>query len=79
MNSDNIVMWVTRLSIFDWFYFKTQTLLATLEVSKSTSGQSYVSSEAEHLNVSIPQYRVKSFRWLLDCEWMDYLLSTFGT
>ena len=30
MTTDSIVMWVTRLSIVDWVYFKTQTLLATL-------------------------------------------------
>ena len=35
---DNIVMWVTRLSIVDWVHSKTQTLLVTFEDSKSISG-----------------------------------------
>ena len=32
MNSDNVVMWATRLSIVDWVFSKTQTLLATLRI-----------------------------------------------
>ena len=31
-------MWVTRLSIVDWVYFKTQTLLATLRTRNQTRG-----------------------------------------
>ena len=34
MTTDNVVMWVTRLSIVDWVYFKTQTLLAPLRKGK---------------------------------------------
>ena len=33
----NIAMCVTRLSIVDWVYSKTQTLLGTFEDSESTS------------------------------------------
>ena len=52
--------------------------------------ESYVSSEAEHLSPSFGCARSKrqhptvlqnleSFLWMLDCAWMDFLLSTFGT
>ena len=82
MTTDNIVMWATQLSIVDWVYSKTQT--------KSTSGESYVSLEAEHLPSSVGcarnkrQYptvlqNLKLCRWMLDCEWMDCLLAIFGT
>ena len=37
MNSDNIVMWVTRLSIVDWVYFQDSDFAGDLEDSKSTS------------------------------------------
>ena len=52
--------------------------------------ESYVFVEAEHLSPSVgcarnrrqyptvPQ-NLKAFRWMLDCEWMDFLLSTCGT
>ena len=66
MTADNIVMWVTRLSIVDWVCFKTRTLLATLRTRSQPQVVSYVSSEAEHFcphqldvqetNVSIPQF-----------------------
>ena len=48
MNSESIVMRVTRLSIVDWVYFKAQTLLATLKTRTQLREESYVSSEAEH-------------------------------
>ena len=32
MTTDIFVMWATRLSIVDWVYFRTQTLLATLRI-----------------------------------------------
>ena len=90
MTSGNIVVWVTRLSIVDWVCFKTQTLLATLRNRNQLRAESHVSLEAEHLSPSVGcarnkhQYptvlqNLKSFRWMLDCEWMDYLLSTSGT
>ena len=36
--------------------------------------------DVQEANVSIPQFygNQKSFRWMLDCEWMDYLLSIYG-
>ena len=38
-------MWVTRLSIVDWVYFKTLTLLATLRTRNQLQVESEVSSE----------------------------------
>ena len=49
MNSENIVMWVTQLSIVDWVFFKTQTLLATLRIQNQPQEVCCVSSEAAHL------------------------------
>ena len=49
MTTDNFVMWETRLSIVDWVYSKTQTLLATLKTLNQPRGESYVLSEVEHL------------------------------
>ena len=43
-------MWVTRLSNFDWAYFKTQTLLATLKTRNQRREEFHVSSEVEHLS-----------------------------
>ena len=37
MNTDNVVTWETRLSIADWFCFKTQSFAGDLEDSKSTA------------------------------------------
>ena len=53
VTTDNIVMWVTRLSIVDWVDFKTLTLLETLRTQNQLRGESDVSSEAEHLSPSI--------------------------
>ena len=90
MTFDNIVTWVTRLSIVDWVHFETLTLLATLRTQNQLRRESYVSLEAEQLSPSVGcarnkhQYptvlqNLKSFRCMLDCEWMDYLPSTFQT
>ena len=38
-----------RLSIVDWVYSKTQTLLATLQTPNQPLGESYVFSEVEYL------------------------------
>ena len=46
VTTDNVVMRVTWLSIVDWVDSKTQILL---ETSASTSGESHVFSEVEHL------------------------------
>ena len=68
----NIVMLVTRLSIVDWVYFKTQTLLTTLRTQNLLFEESYVSSEAEHLSPSfdsdVPnrltdQMRLSIYNW----------------
>ena len=88
--TDSIVMWVTRLSIVDWVCFRTQTLRATLRTRNQPREESYVYSEAEHLSLSVGSARnkrqyptvlqsLKSFLWMLDCAWMEYLLSIFGT
>ena len=71
--------------------FQESDFAGDLEDSKSTSVGSLVylwkpnicshQKEAKETNVSNPQfYRVwNRFFWMLDCAWMDYLLSTFGT
>ena len=72
------------------FYVKTQTLLATLRTRNQPLGESYASSEVEHLSPSVGWSRskhqyptvlrsLKPFLWMLDCAWMEYLLSIFGT
>ena len=81
MTTDKIVMWVTQLSIVDWVYFKTQTLLMTLRTLNQPQGE-HVSPSAgcatnKLLSRTILQ-SLKSSRWMLDYEWMDYLLSTSG-
>ena len=89
MNSGNIVMWVTRLSMVRWVYSKTQTLLAILGTRNQPLGESYVSLEAEHLSPPVGCARkkrqyptvlqsLKSFLWM-DCAWVDCPLSIFGT
>ena len=86
MNSSSIVMLVTRLSIDDWAYFETRTLLATLRTRNQFRGESYESLEAEHLYPSVgcarskhhyPTVRpnLKSFRWMLAGLRMDGLLA----
>ena len=83
--SHNIVMWETRLSIVDLVYSKTQILLGTLGMQNQPRDESYVFLEVEHLFPQVGcarnklQYpfallNQKSFSWMLDCEWMDYLL-----
>ena len=53
VTTDNIVMWVTQLSIVDWVYSKTQILLVTLKTRNQLQGESWVSSEVEHLSPSL--------------------------
>ena len=84
-------MSVTRPSIVDWVHSKTQILLATLRTQNQLRWEeSYVYSEVEHLSASVRcarskrQYPTalqnpKSFRWMQDCAWMVYLLSSYGT
>ena len=91
VTTDSIVMWVTRLNIVDWVYFKTQILLATLRTQNLPRVESYVFSEVEHLSPSVGCARNRNLSvscssavsdfifWMLDCAWMDHLLSTFGT
>ena len=90
VTADHIVMWVTRLSIVDWVYSKTQILLTTLRTENQPREEgSYVFLETELLSPLVGCARSKrqcrtvlqnqkSFRWMLDCEWMDYLLSIYG-
>ena len=83
-------MWVTRLSIVDWAYSKTQVLLVALRTQNQLREESYVSLEVEHLFPSLGCARHKRqyptvllnqqlFRWMLGCEWTDYLLWIYGT
>ena len=44
----NVVMWVTRHSIVDWAYFKTQTLLVILKTRNQLQGEYFVHLEVEH-------------------------------
>ena len=82
-------MWVTRLSIVDWVYFKTQIFKVTLESKHEPLEEFYAFSEAKHLSLPLGCVRskrqhptalqnLKSFRWTLDCEWTEYLLSIYG-
>ena len=57
MNTDNIVMWATRLSIVDSVYSRTQTLLATLGIQKQPREESYVSLEAEPVSPKSWMYK----------------------
>ena len=66
MNSDNIVMWGTRLSIVDWVYSKTQILLTDFEDSKSTSGGIYcifgnLNIRPHQLDVQETNIRIRQF------------------
>ena len=73
-----------RLGLF----FKTQILLATLKTQNHPRVESFVFVEIEHLSPSVGCARSKrqhptvlqkpkSFRWMVYCEWMDYLLSIY--
>ena len=75
------------VSIVNWIYSKTQTLLATLRTQNPPrwSEGSYVSSEVEAgcaLNKrqypAVLQNR-KLFRWMLDREWLNHLFLMYGT
>ena len=79
MTTDNIIMWVTRPSIVVWDFSKAQTLLETLKIRNQLREESYVSFEDEHLSPPVGCARskrqsptvlqkLKSFRWMLDCE-----------
>ena len=65
MITDNVVMWVTRLSVVDWVYSMTQTLWATplktlnqlreesevFEVCKKQTSVSHSSTESEVISL----------------------------
>ena len=53
MTTRNIVMWVARLSVVNWVYSKTRTLLVTLRTRNQPREESYVSSEVEQLSPSV--------------------------
>ena len=70
--------------------FQNQTLLATLSTQNLHQVEHCVFLEAERLSLSVGCTRnkrqypavlqiLKSFLWMLDCAWMDCLLSTSGT
>ena len=69
--------------------FQESDLLATLRIQNQLRVKSYVSSETEHLSTSVGSVRdkrqyptvpqsLKPSRVMLDCEWMDYMLSISG-
>ena len=81
-------MWEARLSIVDWVYSKTHILL-TFEHTEMTSERiscifgsptfvpmSWMCKKQASVS-TIPQNQ-KSLRWMLDSEWMVYLLLTCG-
>ena len=72
------------------FFSKTPIFLVTLRIQTQPRWEFYVSLEVEHLFLWVGcvrnkrQYLTilqnqKSFRWMLDCEWMDYFLLIYGT
>ena len=74
-------MWVTRLSIVDWVYSMTQTLLATLRTQNQPQEVSCAFLEAEHLSQRVGCARnkllsgtvlhsLKPFLWMLDGTWI---------
>ena len=81
VTTDNIVMWVTRLSIVDWVYSKTQTLLATLRFQSQPRKRSLMylwkpnicppsvgCARSKLFSLTVLQ-SLKSFLWMLDCAW----------
>ena len=89
VTTDSIVMWITRLSICRMCFFQHPDFAGDLEDSKSTSGESHVSSEVEHLFLlvgcarnkllflTVPQNQ-KLCLWMMVWEWTGYLLLTYG-
>ena len=89
VTTDNIVTWEIQLSIVEWVLSKTQILLETMRTQNQLREESYVFSDVKQLSSlvgcarNIRQYLTvlqhqKSFRFMLVCEWMDYLLLTYG-
>ena len=80
----NIVMWVMRLNIVGWGYFKTQTLLEILHQAEFCAFleiehwyRSVGCARSRRLYLIAPQNQ-RFFRWRLVCVWMVYLHSTCG-
>ena len=84
MITDNIVMWVTRLSIVDRVSSETQTLLQTLRSRNQLREESHVSfGSRTFIHVSCVKNKVlsdtvaqnpRSFLWMLDYVWMVLLV-----
>ena len=90
VTTDNIVMWVTRRSIVEWGLFQDSDFSGNLENSKSTSGRVLCIFESRtfvpvscmcknRLLSRTVLHSLRSFLWMLDYAWMEYLLSIFGT
>ena len=85
VTTDNIVMWVTRLSIVDRVYSKTENCAGDLEGSKSTREGVLcifgsrtivtVSWMRKKTNVSIKQFYIIRNHLVLDYARMDGLLA----
>ena len=85
----NIVMWVTQLSTVDWVCSKTQTLLAALRIQSEPRREffrfgsrtfvpiSWMCKKKTNVQYPTALQKLKLSRWMLDCEWMDYLLSIY--
>ena len=81
MTTDNIVMWATPFSIVDWVYSKTQTLLAWSYDAKGHAEKCVERccdwTGKKQTSVSHSFTESETFRWMLDYEWMVYLLSIY--
>ena len=81
MTTDNIVMWATPFSIVDWVHSKTQTLLAWSYDAKGHAEKCVERccdwTGKKQTSVSHSFTESETFRWMLDYEWMVYLLSFY--
>ena len=89
MTFDNIVPVGSTTQHCRLGLFQDSDFAGTLRTQNQPQEESYVSLELEHLSPSVGcarserQYPTvlqnrKSCRWMLNCEWMDYLLSIYG-
>ena len=87
MITDNVAMLETGLSIVDWVYFKTQTLLATLKTQNRPWEEFDEFSEVERLFLSVGCVRnklqyltvplnLKLFLWLVVCASISGICNT---
>ena len=82
VTSDILSCGKTRVNIVDWVFSKTQILLATSGgIFCVYGGRTFIPKSCmckKQTSVSHSSTQSKSFRWMLDREWMDYLLLVYG-